>query len=305
MKEIQKEQIVSDLSSLGLKPGDLVNVKMSLKSIGYVAGGAKTVLDSILEVIGPEGTIVTDSFVTSFPLPIIFNKQLKTTNEYTKSYAGAFANAILKHPNVIRSSHPIQKFAAIGKLANELMTTHTSESYAYDVLRKMASMNGKNLKIGSDEQVVGVGTTHVAIGTMGFIQRRRPMGVLVYDRENKIKLFKLNWSGICAEGLINFIQYYREGGAIISEGKVGYAEAKITDMRKTLDIEINILNKQPDFFFCNDPCCDGCRLTWAFSEKKYFKFLMECIKHKKIKKIIRVFIVEPFSFFINKFVVIK
>lgn len=79
----------------------------------------KTVLEAILEVIGPEGTIVTDSFVHVYRLPIITGKKSKITDEKTPSYAGALANAILEHPNVIRSTHPIQKFAAIGKLAKE------------------------------------------------------------------------------------------------------------------------------------------------------------------------------------------
>ncbi|MDD4266201.1 MAG: AAC(3) family N-acetyltransferase [Aminobacterium colombiense] len=300
MDEVKKEQIIEDLRSLGLARGDLINVKMSLKSIGYVPGGAKTVLEAILEVIGPEGTIVTDSFVRVFRLPIIRNKKNKVTDEHTSSYAGALANAILEHPNVIRSTHPVQKFAAIGKLAKELMLNHTPESYAYDVLRKMTNMRGKNLKIGTDEQVVGVGTTHVAIGTLELKQKRPSLGVFYKNKFDEIELFKLNWSGICDKGLINFIPYYREAGAILSEGYVGKAEAKITDMKKTLEVELDLLKKDPTFFFCDDPCCDGCQLTWTFSEKKCLQFLLNCLHEKKYRRIIRVFLVEPFFRIINK-----
>lgn len=300
MDEVKKERIIEDLRSLGLSRGDLINVKMSLKSIGYVPGGAKTVLEAILDVIGPEGTIVTDSFVRVYRLPIITRKKRKITGEKTLSYAGALANAILEHPNVIRSTHPIQKFAAIGKLAKELMLSHTPESYAYDVLRKMANMGGKNLKIGTDEQVVGVGTTHVAIGSLGYRQKRPSLGVFYKNKFGEHELFKLNWSGICDKGLIKFIPHYREAGAILSEGYVGEAEAKITDMKKTLEVELDLLKKNPSFFFCNDPCCDGCRLSWTFSEKKYLKFLLDCLHAKKYKKIIRVFLLEPIFAIINK-----
>ncbi|WP_286978473.1 AAC(3) family N-acetyltransferase [Aminobacterium sp. UBA5514] len=300
MEEVKKEQIVKDLRSLGLAQGDLVNVKMSLKSIGRVPGGAKTVLDAILEVIGPEGTIVTDSFVHVYRLPIIRNKESKVTDEQTPSYAGALANAILEHPSVFRSTHPIQKFAAIGRLAKELMLSHTPDSYAYDVLRKMANMGGKNLKIGTDEKVVGVGTTHVAIGSLGLKQKCPSLGVFYKNKFGEIELFKLNWSGICSKGLIKFIPYYREAGAILSEGYVGEAVAKITDMNKTLDVELKILKKDPTFFFCDDPFCDGCRLTWTFSEKKYGQFLLNCLRGKKYKKIARVFLIEPIFEIINK-----
>lgn len=36
MDEVKKEQIIEDLKSLGVSRGSLINVKMSLKSIGYV-----------------------------------------------------------------------------------------------------------------------------------------------------------------------------------------------------------------------------------------------------------------------------
>lgn len=300
MNNIPFDRLVQDLKNLGLKRGDLINAKVSLKSIGTVEGGAETVLNAILEVLGPEGTVVTDSFVKASRLPILSPKKKKPVDDYTPSYAGALANAMLAHPKVIRSKHPIQKFAAIGKLAENLMLNHTPNSYAYDVLKRMSYMGGKNLKIGPDHKVVGVGTTHVAIGILGFYQRRPAAGVYYKDENGSIRLFKRNWSGICDKGLINFIPLYRERGAILSEAYVGKAESKITDMQKTLEIEIEQLRKDPTFFFCNDPTCDGCRLTWTCSEKQYGTFLLQCLKQKKFKKIVRVFAMEPFFYVTNK-----
>ena len=44
---------------------------------------------------------------------------------------------MIKHPNSVRSKHPIQRFTAIGLLAHELMDKHTSESGGYDVLDRI------------------------------------------------------------------------------------------------------------------------------------------------------------------------
>lgn len=301
MHDFSFQRLKEDLEQMGLKKGDLINAKISLRSIGRISGGAKTVLNAILEVIGEEGTIVTDSFVPAHRLPLISPRSRIVVDDNTPSYAGALANVMLEHPDVIRSKHPVQKFAAIGKLAKDLMLNHTPDSYAYDVLRRMSFMGGKNLKIGTDEKVVGVGTTHVAIGTLGFKQKRPKAGVLYKAEDGKVELFQRNWSGICEKGLIKFIPYYREAGAILSDGSVGNAESKITDMGKTLDVELELLKNDPRFFFCDDPLCDGCRLTWEFSEKKYARFFFNTLRQRKWKRIVRVFLTNPIYEAINIF----
>lgn len=262
---ITKERLVSDLVELGVRRGDLLNVKVSLKSIGYIDGGAETLIDALMEAVGPEGTIVTESFVYMYPLPLSKWDAEKISDHSTPSYAGALANAMIKYPGAHRSQHPVQKFSAVGALAQELTQGHTADSYAYDVLRIMAENSGRNLKLGTDEKVVGVGTTHVAIGSLGFRQRLPRTGVNYLSEEGEIVTFERNWAGICAKGLINFIPLYRDAGAILFEGKVGEAESKITDMKSTLEVERQKLSQDPTFFFCNDPACEGCRLTWEFS----------------------------------------
>ncbi len=266
VEPITLERLIKDLRALGVRKGDLLNVKVSMGSIGYVVGGAHTLIDALLEVVGPEGTIVTDSFVLVYPLPLSEKDALRVVDRHTPSYAGALANAMAYRPDAVRSSHPVQKFVAIGALAHELLDAHTPESYAYDVLRVMAQSCGRNLKIGSDDKVVGVGTTHVAIGLLGFHQRRPRAGVNYYNYgTGEVRTFERNWAGACDKGLKNFIPLYRSGGAIVSEGRVGNVEAKITDMKMTLDIELDALRKDPMFFMCADPACEGCRLAWDFS----------------------------------------
>ena len=55
---ITREQLTADLTSLGLKPGDVVMVHSSLSALGPVDGGADTVVDALLEAIGPTGTVI-------------------------------------------------------------------------------------------------------------------------------------------------------------------------------------------------------------------------------------------------------
>ena len=53
-----KEMIIKELKALGLEKGGAVMVHTSLKSMGYVCGGAQAVIEALIEVVGSDGTIM-------------------------------------------------------------------------------------------------------------------------------------------------------------------------------------------------------------------------------------------------------
>jgi aminoglycoside N3'-acetyltransferase len=286
MRAINKIDLVTQLKTLGVSTGDILNVKASLSSIGWVEGGAVTLLEALREAVGPTGTIVTDSFVACYPLPLSEAKRNIVMDDRSPSYAGALANAMIAHPDSVRSKHPIQKFSAIGKLAEELMNEHTPDKGAYDVLKWMSEIGGKNLKIGPDSKVVGVGTTHVAICLLGFQDNSPKLGVLYRKTDGSVDLFERQWpGGGCGRGFNNFIPIYRANGAILFEGKVGSAESKITAMRRTLEIELNELRNEPGLFLCRDAFCEPCRLGFTFSEGS--RILVQIGKGVKLVRLLK------------------
>ena len=58
MKIIIKSDIVTALKSVGLQNGDSVMVHTSLGQIGYVCGGAQTIIESLIDVVGQNVTIM-------------------------------------------------------------------------------------------------------------------------------------------------------------------------------------------------------------------------------------------------------
>ncbi|MBN2537003.1 AAC(3) family N-acetyltransferase [candidate division WOR-3 bacterium] len=255
------------LAALGVRPGDLLVVKASLSALGPVEGGAKGLLRALLDAVGPDGTLVTLAFVDCYPVPLSREHARLVTDERTPSYAGALANVMVGHPAMRRSRHPIQKFCAIGRLAAELVDNHTPASPAYDVLRRVAELGGRHLKLGPDERVPGFGTTHVAQNLLGFRQRLPRRGVMFRDETGAVRLFEANWAGGCSRGFNSFIPLYERGGAFVGRGRVGDAEASITGMNRTLAIDLEVLARDPRFFFCNDPSCYSCRVSWDFSPR--------------------------------------
>ncbi|HOZ30275.1 MAG TPA: AAC(3) family N-acetyltransferase [Bacteroidales bacterium] len=271
-----KEDLIKDLKGIGVKQGDLLHMKVSMKAIGNVEGGAQTLLDALLDTIGSEGTLISDAFISVYPLPMTPEQEKIVADDLAFSYAGAFANAMVKHPDMKRSLHPIQKFAAIGKRAEEFCYTHTYEAGGYDLLDKMSEAGGVNLTIG--EKVAGVGTTHVAIDILGFKRKQLNTGALYKDLDGSVKLAKVNWNGGCAHGFPKFIPLYFEKGAVLGSGKVGDAIGLYTSMKKTLEIEIETLKNNPQFFFCDDKACFSCQMTWEHSPKKRIRFYYNWLK---------------------------
>ncbi len=273
---ITKEQLIKEFKALGIKKGEMLHLKVSMKSIGNIEGGGNAFLEALLEVVGDEGTLVSDAFINSYPFPLSRENAKIIPDDDSKSYAGYFSNLMIKYPKSYRSKHPIHKFSAIGKDAKALTENHTPNSGGYDLLDKMCEMGATNLTIG--KRTVGVGTTHIAIEKMNFKKKIVEQGINFRDEQGNIKQFKVNWNGGCGNGFPKFIEEYRKYGSVIKETKIGEANALYTKMSKTLEIEMNILRENPNYFFCDNPACYDCRISWEHSDKEYLKFYFAWIK---------------------------
>jgi aminoglycoside 3-N-acetyltransferase len=69
--EFTKEQLIEDLRKLGVVEGDHLGIGLSFKSIGTAVGGPNTLVDALLEAVGPEGTIMMPANTRSYPLYLI------------------------------------------------------------------------------------------------------------------------------------------------------------------------------------------------------------------------------------------
>lgn len=67
---LTQEAIASGLRDLGVQRGMLLAVHSSLSSLGCVEGGPGTVIKALMEVVGPEGTLVMPAQPVSPPVPL-------------------------------------------------------------------------------------------------------------------------------------------------------------------------------------------------------------------------------------------
>ena len=55
---VTRSDLVRDLSGLGVRPGGALMVHTRMSAIGWVVGGAETVVTALLDVLGPAGTLM-------------------------------------------------------------------------------------------------------------------------------------------------------------------------------------------------------------------------------------------------------
>ena len=67
---LTRSEMVAGLRQLGLGSGDIVEVHSSLSSFGWVEGGADTVVDALMRVVGKEGTLVMAAYTVSRLMPL-------------------------------------------------------------------------------------------------------------------------------------------------------------------------------------------------------------------------------------------
>lgn len=113
---ISQWQLERDLRELDLERGMDVMVHSSLSRIGHVTGGPETVINALLAVIGPDGTLMMPSF--NHGAAQVFNPLTTPTTN------GAIPNAMWRRPDAVRSLHPTHSVAAIGPRAEEYCAGH-------------------------------------------------------------------------------------------------------------------------------------------------------------------------------------
>lgn len=124
MKPVTKEEIINDLKKLGLKRGDIVLVHSSLSAIGYVDGGADTVVDALIETVGQKGTVLMPAYPMNGTMLGYAKTDPLFNPKIDPSQMGKITEAFRLRKEALRSLHPTHSVAAIGPYAEYLLKNH-------------------------------------------------------------------------------------------------------------------------------------------------------------------------------------
>ena len=160
---ITKSRLVEDLQDLGVRPGQVLMLHASVKSIGWIVGGPRMVLEAILETLTPTGTLMMLASWEDNPYdlecwpPERRQAYLNECPAYDPATSPAdhrelsvLAEYLRTWPESYRSSHPFS-YVAVGPKAQYLVANHPIQyrDGPGSPLAKLCSHRGLVLLLGS------------------------------------------------------------------------------------------------------------------------------------------------------------
>ena len=168
--------------ALGVRPGSVLVVHASMKSLGWVCGGPFAVVEALRDALGPAGTLVVPTHTPdnsdpaqwrSPPVPanwwpVIRAEMPGFDPELTPSHwMGAIAELVRTWPGARRSNHPHTSFAALGPAAVDIVSDH-----------RLDDMLGERSPLGRvyqhDGDILLLGVDHACNTSLHLAEYRQP-----------------------------------------------------------------------------------------------------------------------------------
>ena len=245
-KSLTQKDIVDDLKKLGLERGIAVEIHSSLSSIGFVEGGASTVISALMDVVGEDGAIVMSAYLVTPLIPLTEEEKRKgitakvrklDENSNCKTGMGVIVDTFCKLPNTYLGKG-INRVCAWGHKAK----LH-SQGYEY-----LLSIDGWVLLIGVD--IHRCSCMHTAEDKVEMpkeidehfqlpeeIQRQYPRSDWYIEYQDPHKPLP--------EDAWGKIQIEAERRGLIRRGYIGQAECMLFKAQPVVDIYEEFLRKDP------------------------------------------------------------
>lgn len=136
-----------DLHILGVRTSGVLLVHSSLRALDYVDGGPETVIQALLDALGPEGTLLMPALTYEHVTPVhpIFDVR------HTPSNVGAIPESFRLRLGTRRSVHPTHSVCAVGPRTAELLDEHPLDDTPcglHSPFHKLRDVGGQLLMLG-------------------------------------------------------------------------------------------------------------------------------------------------------------
>ena len=250
-----KEALKDQLQQLGINSGDSLMVHSSLKSMGWIAGGAQAVVEALIETLTEAGTLIMPAQSTDNSDPVYWMEppvpenwhqpirdELPAFDPFLSGMRGMgkIAECFHRHPLTIRSPHPSHSFIAWGSQAADWMSEQPIDD-SFGKRSPLAKMMQANVKI----LLIGVGfDSCTALHYAEFVQDHRvtsPQGAAILLDGKRV------WQTYdCVEmDSDRFPEIAKAFPGNIVEGSLGQAQIRLVEMKPLVEFGIDWLRNQP------------------------------------------------------------
>lgn len=130
---LDADYLAGEFEAIGVPLGGVVIVHSSVSAFGHVQGGAATVVEALLRCLGDSGTLVAPTFTPQVCDPYPHSTEVGDSrvdearrnvplfHDALPTPMGMVPNAVLAHPDRLRSAHPQASVAAIGRHAGKVI----------------------------------------------------------------------------------------------------------------------------------------------------------------------------------------
>ncbi|HZF90706.1 AAC(3) family N-acetyltransferase [Streptomyces sp.] len=163
---VTRDTLRGQLRDCGVRPGETLLAHSSLSSLGWVNGGAVAVVRALLDVLGPDGTLVVPAQTADLSDPATWSNPpapeewWSAIRDTMPAYdplitptrgVGVIPETVRTWPGALRSAHPQTSFAAVGPRAAEVIEGHAPDCRLGErsPLAKLEDMGARVLLLGA------------------------------------------------------------------------------------------------------------------------------------------------------------
>ncbi len=244
---------------VGVHRGETWIVHASMRSLGYVIGGAPAVVGALRDAVGTTGTLLMPTF--SDPSPDGRFDLLRTP-----SRTGLLSETFRVTPGVARSRHPTHSVAAWGRGRDSLLAGHEDVAPlgVNSPLHRAAAAGANVLMIGCDLTAASVFHLAEAIAGVPYLGRAWYPG---YDRDI-----------VCGDGSgatwmyrphdvpgessrFGVLEAELRRRAVLSAVRLGEATCLRFNAAAALAYAVEVLGTDPLAFLCDSRTCEYCTMA--------------------------------------------
>ena len=259
---LMKGGIIEGLRRLGVEPGAILVVHSSLRSFGYVLGGAATVIRALQEAVTEDGLVIMPAHaycLAGRPGVAPFDPAV------SPSETGRIAALFWKSPGVLRCRHPTHSTAAWGRRAAELLADHENRPPVGrdSPLHRAALWGGAILQLGVRHS--SNTTLHLAEALAEapylHIPQHEAWGHRVLVRLADGSAAAVDLVGrerpACSAAFVA-IAPLLERQCLTRHARIGQCDASLTPAWPMVETAVEALRRDPTFFLCTNEICEHC-----------------------------------------------